>query len=88
MSGHRCRWRGGAGLGFGVAGGEEGWDGVDDLDGLYVSVGDAFDHGDDVVAGFFEPIVGVVYDAVGCVGFSVVAVNDPFLGIRLNGISS
>ena len=39
--------------------GEGGWEGVDDAGGLDGGVGDAFDHGDDVVAGFFEPLVGV-----------------------------
>ena len=56
--------------------GEGCWEGVD-VDG---DVGDALDHGDDVVAGFFEPFVGVVDDAAGFVGFDVVAVDDPSEG--------
>ena len=51
--------------------------GVDDARGFDGGVGDAFDHGDDVVTGFFEPLVGVVDDAAGFVGFDVVAVDDP-----------
>ncbi len=43
-------------------------------------MGDSFDHGDDVVAGFFEPLVGVVDDAAGFVGFDVVEVDDPLEG--------
>ena len=44
-------------------------------------MGDAFDHGDDVVAGFFEPLVGVVDDAAGFAGLDVVAVDDLFDGM-------
>ena len=58
--------------------GEGGWEGVDDAGGLDGGVGDSFDHGDDVVAGFFEPLVGVMDDAAGFVGFDAVAVDDPF----------
>ena len=61
--------------------GEGGWEGVDDFGGLDGGVGDAFEHGDDVVAGFFEPLVGVVDDAAGFVGFDVVAVDDLFDGM-------
>ena len=57
-----------------------GWEGVDDFGGFDGGVGDAFDHGDDVVAGFFEPLVGVVDDAAGFVGFDVVAVENSFEG--------
>ena len=66
------------GLGGRPAVGEGGGEGVDDVGGLDGGVGDAFDHRDDVVAGFFEPLVGVVDDAAGFVGFDVVAVDDPF----------
>ena len=57
---------------------EWGWEGVDDACGFDGGVGDSLDHGYDVVAGFFEPLVGVVDDAAGFVGFDVVAVDDPF----------
>ena len=69
-----------AGLGGFPTVGEWGWEGVDDARGLDRGVGDSLDHGDDVVAGFFEPLVGVVDDGAGFVGFDVVAVDDPFEG--------
>ena len=65
------------GLVGGPAVSEGGWEGVDDFGGFHGGVGDAFDHRDDVIAGFFEPLVGVVDDAAGFVGFDVVAVDDP-----------
>ena len=68
------------GLVRGPAVGEGGWEGVDDARGFDGGVGDAFDHRDDVVAGFFEPLVGVVDDAAGFVGFDVVTVYDPLRG--------
>ena len=55
--------------------GEGGWEGVDDFGGLDGVVGDSLDHGDDVVASFFEPLVGGVDDAAGFVSFDVVAVG-------------
>ena len=57
-----------------------GWEGVDDAGGLDGGEGDSLDHGDDVVAGLFEPLVGVVDDAAGFVGFDVVTIDDPFEG--------
>ena len=71
------RW---LGLAWCPAVGERGWKGVDDARGFDEGVADALVHGDDVVAGFFEPLVGVVDDAAGFVGFDVVAVDDPFEG--------
>ena len=57
------------GVSQGPAVGEGGWEGVDDVGGLDGGVSDALDHGDDVVAGFFEPLVGVVEEVGGFVGF-------------------
>ena len=47
--------------------------------GLDGGVGDSLDHGDDVVAGFFEPLVGVMDDAADFVDFDVVAVKHEHL---------
>ena len=52
------------------------------MGGLDGGMSDSLDHGDDVVAGLFEPLVGVVDDAAGFVGFDVVAVDDPLEAAR------
>ena len=61
--------------------GEGGWEGVGDAGGLDGGVGDGVDHGDDVVAGLFEPFVGVMEDG----GWFGVVVGDALTELGSSG---